>query len=76
MIGRTGLILMLAFNAFVFTKAYLVTKPGVGVIEVCQYECNPDGSCESVGKSTAWGVKCPGGSCSEVLYIYSVLFFL
>ena len=71
--GTAGLILMLAFNAFVFTKAYRATAKLNNF--VCQYECNIDtGYCTVIGQSSGWGWKCP--ACSEVSTLYFVLFFI
>ena len=70
--GRTGLILILAFNAFVFTKAYIATAKVNDF--TCLYGCNPDnGDCWSIGQSSGWGWKCP--NCKQVLYILFSSFF-
>merc|ERR1712150_137736 len=58
--GRTGLILMLAFNVFVLTKAYQVTD------DACTFECNTDTyQCKAVGQTQFWGFNCNDRDCRE-----------
>ena len=66
--GRTGLILMLTFNVFVFTKAYQVTD------DACTFECNTDTyQCKAVGKTQFWGFNCNDRDCREVLHTFFLI---